>query len=187
MSVLWEGQTEIMGFDPSFRFRGHANFISRSIKSAVPSQAGRKTLCASSIMLALLCWVGVAAAASPDKIDVSGVWKGSRSTSGQPLSYKVQSIRFDLSQSGGTITGSYRCYAGKSANADCPSPTGTITSGIIRNDQVKLEVRTLPNQVRCSFKGKVNEPKMSGTYSCYAGGSLSTIGTWKALRQQPSH
>lgn len=176
-----KGQIEFTGVTASFR--RHAKFV--GFKCDVLNRIGSNRFRALSIVAILLFSVTALMAESPGKIDLSGAWRGTRAPSGQPgtANYKVQSIGFDLSQSGNTITGSYRCYAGKKANADCPSPTGKITSGTINNDDVELNVRTLPNQVTCSFKGKANETKMSGTYSCYAGGSLSTIGSWKASRE----
>lgn len=181
MHIWRKGQIGLTRF--TVGFQSHARSVCPECDRR--RQVGWSGFRALSIVVILLCSVTTVVAELPGKIDVSGTWKGTRATSGQPgtANYKVQSIRFDLSQSGNTITGSYRCYAGKKANADCPSPTGKISTGTIDNEDVKLDVQTLPNQVTCSFKGKASESKMSGTYSCYAGGSLSTIGSWKVSRE----
>jgi hypothetical protein len=137
------------------------------------------------IVLLSLGRIGVANAQSGSHLDVNGAWKGTRAASGQPgpMGAKVQSISFELIQNDQTITGSYRCYPGKKANVDCPNPIGKITTGTLKDDKIELTVQTLPNQVRCLFKGTINVPDMSGSYSCYAGGSLSSIGQWKVKRE----
>lgn len=181
MRAQEKGQIEFADFAESFRSRAKSAALRCNLLNGI----GRNRFRALSIIVIFLFSVTTLMAESPGKIDVTGTWKGTRATSGQPgtANYKVQSIKFGLSQNGNTITGSYRCYAGKKANTDCPSPTGKISSGTIDNEDVKLDVQTLPNQVTCSFKGKANESNMSGTYSCYAGGSLSTIGSWKVSRE----
>jgi hypothetical protein len=132
----------------------------------------------------VLCWLEIVAAQMPNNIDISGRWKGTRATSGQigAEGSKVQGISFDLIENGQTIGGSYKCYASKKANTDCNNPVGKIVKGSINGDSVKLDVQTLPNDVMCSFTGKINESKIVGTYTCYAGGSLSSIGNWQVHR-----
>jgi hypothetical protein len=164
-------------------FRSHADFVTQNLRCKELSQVSRNSFRLVTITLILMYWIGITMAESPGNIDVSGKWKGTRATSGPGTTgYKVQSISFNLTQSGETITGSYRCHSGK-ASTDCPSPIGRVTSGTIRNRNIEIKVQTLPNAITCSFGGKVTETNMNGTYSCYAGGSLSTIGTWKAQRE----
>lgn len=132
----------------------------------------------------LVSSLGAVSANSQEPAGVSGKWKGTRAMSGDPgpMGAKIQSISFDLNQKGQTITGSYRCYPGKKANADCPSPTGEITTGTIGDDGIKLEVQTLPNNVNCTYSGKVNAAKISGNFTCHAAGSLSSVGNWNVHR-----
>ena len=146
-------------------------------------QAFRNSL-ALALILMPLWWAEALAADLQGNLDVSGKWKGTRATSGQTgtTPYKVQSVSFDLIQNGQTITGSYKCYAGKKANSDCPNPVGNVTSGTISDGHVKLQVQTLPNDVVCSFSGQAIGTTMNGTYTCYAGGTLSSIGQWKVQR-----
>jgi hypothetical protein len=137
------------------------------------------------VLILMLLWSAKALAADlQGNIDVSGKWKGTRAASGQTGStpYKVQSVSFDLTQNRQTITGSYKCYAGKNANSDCPNPVGKVTSGAISDGHVKIQVQTLPNNVVCSFSGQAIGTTMNGTYTCYAGGTLSSIGQWKVQR-----
>ena len=137
------------------------------------------------VIVAALCWSATALAQSPENSDVNltGTWKGTRTATGAAaLEYRIRSIKFDLVQSGETLSGSYKCYAGKKANADCNNPLGTITSDTIHGGKIKIDVQALPNSLRCSFKGSVAGAKMNGNYSCYAGGSLASIGVWNASR-----
>ena len=133
----------------------------------------------------MIGWCNIATAQETENASVSGEWKGTRSMSGRSgiVAYKIQSIKFDLVEDGNTITGAYRCYAGEKANTDCPSPVGKITKGTIQGNGVKWTVRSQPNQIRCTYQGSMKEAKMSGTYTCYSGGSLSSNGVWNVHRE----
>lgn len=137
----------------------------------------------------LLCLFGsivfaAAVLAAPLNLDVSGKWEGTRAPSGLTgtTPYKVQSLKFKLIQTGSSITGSYSCYAGKSANTDCPNPQGNITNGSLEGENIKLTVQTLPNGIVCRYIGKVTISQIDGTYRCYAGGSFSSVGVWRVKR-----
>ncbi|MGC1385134.1 MAG: hypothetical protein WA823_15255 [Candidatus Acidiferrales bacterium] len=135
----------------------------------------------------ILSWTPMAMAQTPDNGDtrVSGVWQGTRTTTGGTGSgeYKIHSIRFDLKQSGHDISGSYKCYAGKRANIDCNNPVGTVSSGKIDASAVKLQVRALPNNLTCSFDGSIEASRMKGNYVCYVGGTLASNGVWEVHRR----
>lgn len=148
------------------------------------ARATRNCLVALLTISMLLCWLGAVAAEAQDQVDVSGRWKGTRATNGQPgfAGSKVQSISFDLSQNGQAIVGSYRCYGGRNADADCPNPVGKIMSGTVTGDSVKIDVQSLPNSIACSYSGNVHGTIISGTYICHSAGSLSSIGNWKVRR-----
>lgn len=138
------------------------------------------------VLVAMLCSPTIANAQSPEngEVNVTGKWQGTRRTTGLGRGIdEVRSIKFDLTQSGETISGSYECYAGKKATADCANPVGRITTGTINSSKIKIDVQALPNNYTCSFKGSVASANMKGTYSCYVGGSLSSIGVWKVHRR----
>ena len=138
------------------------------------------------IVAAAACWFATAFAQSPanSELNLTGTWKGTRtSTGGAERDLRVRSVEFDISQSGGTLSGSYRCYAGKKATADCNNPVGRITDGTINDDQVKIDVQALPNSLTCSFTGSVDDARMNGKFTCYAGGSLSSVGVWNAAKR----
>jgi hypothetical protein len=136
-------------------------------------------------MVAAVCW-SVTALAQPSassEANLTGTWKGTRTaTGGATRDYRIRSIEFDLTQIGETLSGSYRCYAGKKATSDCNNPVGRITGGQISGDRLKIDVQAMPNNLTCSFTGSVASDKMNGRYSCYAGGSLASIGVWSASR-----
>ena len=137
-------------------------------------------------IVAAACWFVTAFAQSPanSELNLTGTWKGTRtSTGGAERDFRVRSVEFDISQSGGTLSGSYRCYAGKKATADCNNPVGRITDGTINGDQVKIDVQAMPNSLTCSFTGSVDDARMNGKFTCYAGGSLSSVGVWNAAKR----
>lgn len=137
------------------------------------------------VFIAAICWSVAALAQSHNSSDVNltGAWKGTRRTTGLGRTVnQIQSIELGLTQKGDTLSGSYKCYAGKKATTDCPNPRGKIVDGTISDGKVKIDVRTLPSDITCNFTGSVVENKMNGDYTCYAGGSLSSIGVWKASR-----
>jgi hypothetical protein len=138
------------------------------------------------LAVAAICWFSIALAQSPANSDlnVTGTWKGTRTaTGGVNRDYRIRSMKLDITQSGETLSGSYQCYAGKKATADCNNPVGRITAGTINGDAVKIDVQAMPNSLNCTFTGSVAEAKMKGKYTCYAGGSLSSVGVWKATKQ----
>ena len=134
------------------------------------------------IATAILFWTPVARAQMPDSgiLKVSGVWQGTRTTTGGTGSgeYKVHSIRFNLKQNGQDLSGSYSCFAGKKANVDCNNPVGTVTGGKVSATKVKLQIQALPNNLTCSFDGLVQASRMTGNYVCYVGGTLASNGVW---------
>jgi hypothetical protein len=137
------------------------------------------------LIVAAVFWSATALAQAPasSEVNVTGAWKGTRTaTGGATRDYRVRSIKFDLTQNSETLSGSYQCYAGKKATSDCNNPVGRITGGKINANQIKIEVQAMPNNLICKFMGTVAGTKMNGKYSCYAGGSLSSIGVWNASR-----
>jgi hypothetical protein len=117
-------------------------------------------------------------------LNLTGTWKGTRtSTGGAERDYRVRSIKFELTQSDGTLSGSYQCYPGKKATANCNNPVGRITDGSINGDQIKIDVQAMPNSLICKFTGSVADTQMDGKFTCYAGGSLSSVGVWKATKR----
>ena len=144
-----------------------------------------KTVCVSMAMVTGLGWSALGLAQSPQDSDINltGTWKGTRTTTGEAVQeYKIRSIKFELVQKGESLSGSYQCYAGKKATTDCANPVGKVTDGKFGDGQLKIDVQVYPNSYSCSFTGSVAGSKMSGRYSCYAGGTLSSIGVWKASR-----
>ncbi|MGC2305099.1 hypothetical protein [Candidatus Binatus sp.] len=138
------------------------------------------------VIVAAVCWSVVVLAQSPENSDVNlaGKWKGTRRTTGLgPYVNRVQNIEFDLIQKGDALSGSYKCYAGKQATSDCPNPVGRVASGTFNDGDLKIVVQTLPASNTCKFTGSVVRGKMDGRYSCYSGGSLSSVGVWNASRR----
>jgi hypothetical protein len=134
-----------------------------------------------------LFWFGTVKAQAPysGESNVSGRWQGTRTTTGGigVDEYKVHSIRFDLKQRGEDLSGSYKCYAGKKANADCNNPVGTVTAGKIKQGNIDLKVQAEPNDLSCSFAGSIAGNRMNGSYTCYVGGTLASNGVWQARRR----
>ena len=134
-----------------------------------------------------LFWFATVKAQAPysGESNMSGRWQGTRTTTGGigVDEYKVHSIRFDLKQRGEDLSGSYKCYAGKKANADCNNPVGTITAGKIKQGNIDLKVQAQPNDLSCSFAGSVAGNRMNGSYTCYVGGTLASNGVWQARRR----
>jgi hypothetical protein len=133
----------------------------------------------------MIACCSVASAQTASDSGISGRWKGTRSTTGRigVTGYKVQSITFDLTESDGGLGGSYRCFAAKKADSDCPSPIGKIAGGYVQGNKLKMTVQSIPNQVQCTYTGTIKESKIDGTYTCYAGGSLSFNGIWNIHRE----
>jgi hypothetical protein len=140
------------------------------------------------IAITMLSWSGIVRAQSPASggIDLGGQWRGTRTAAGGGggNEFKVHSIKFDFKQSGDDLSGSYTCYSGKKATADCNNPLGNITSGKIKDGKVSIKVQALPNSLDCSFDGTVEGSKMKGTYSCYVGGSLASTGAFTIHRKE---
>ena len=137
------------------------------------------------VLVATIGWPVTALARSQNdsEVNLTGAWKGTRRTTGLGRTVnQIQSIEFSLIQKDEALSGSYRCYAGKKATTDCPNPSGKITNGTINDGKLKIEVQTLPNAITCKFTGSVLGNEMKGDYTCYAGGSLSSIGVWNASR-----
>jgi hypothetical protein len=132
-----------------------------------------------------IAYCSIAFAQTTSDSGVSGRWKGTRSTTGRigVTDYKVQSITFDLTESDGGLSGSSRCFAAKKANSDCPSPIGKLAGGSVQGSMLKMTVQSLPKQVECTYTGTIKESKIDGTYTCYAGGSLSSNGIWNIHRE----
>jgi len=146
-----------------------------------------KTIVAWLAIVAAASWSTAATLAQPSNsaLNLTGKWKGTRtSTGGAERDLRIRGIKFDLTQSGETLSGSYQCYGGKAASSDCNNPVGRITGGTINGDQLKIDVQAMPNSLTCSFTGSVAGATMNGKYTCYAGGSLSSIGIWKATRAE---
>jgi hypothetical protein len=137
------------------------------------------------VIVAAVCSSVVVLAQSPENSDVNlaGKWKGTRRTTGLgPYVNRVQNIEFDLIQTGDALSGSYKCYGGKQATSDCPNPVGKVASGTFNDGDLKIVVQTLPAGNTCKFTGSVVGTKMNGRYSCYSGGSLSSVGVWHTSR-----
>jgi hypothetical protein len=149
-----------------------------------------RTLICSTMLLALTALLAprITRAQSSDQanVNLSGRWQGTRSSTGDSgqNGYKVHSIQFDMKQSGESISGSYKCFAGKEANTDCNNPVGTITSGTIEDGMLKLQVQALPNNLACSFKGSVQGSRMSGNFVCYVAGTIASNGVWEVHRHE---
>ena len=127
----------------------------------------------------------VRAQTSDSELSATGKWKGTRTVTGQtggPEEFKVHSISFDLIQTDQSISGSYRCYAGKHANTDCNNPVGRVTSGDINHGNITLKVQAMPNNLQCTFDGSLEASTMKGRYTCYLGGSLGSTGVWEVHR-----
>jgi len=41
----------------------------------------------------------------------------------------------------------------------------------------------MPNSLTCSFTASVDDARMNGKFTCYAGGSLSSVGVWNAAKR----
>lgn len=156
-------------------------------KDKIPMYLNRIVICLTLLAsMTMLYWCPIAGAQVPDNGDVkvSGVWKGTRTTTGGTGSdeFRVHSIRFDLKQSGEELSGSYKCYAGKKANVDCNNPLGKITGGTIKEGKLKLQVQALPNNLACSFVGSAQGNSMKGNFTCYVAGTLASKGVWEVRR-----
>jgi hypothetical protein len=137
------------------------------------------------MMIVTFLLATIASAQSPKSSDVNvtGKWQGTRRTTGLGNAVnQIRSIKFDLTQRDKMISGSYKCYAGKKASNDCANPVGRITSGTFDGSKLNIDVQILPNNSKCWFKGAVAGDKIKGTYTCYVGGSLSSIGVWEVHR-----
>ena len=144
-----------------------------------------KVVWVSLLLLAMLGCSNLARAQSDNgETNLSGVWKGTRTTTGNVgmQEFRVRSIQFSLTQTGESLSGSYKCFAGKKANADCANPVGSVTGGSVSNGKVEINVQAQPNSYNCTFNGSVAGNKMNGTFTCYAGGTLSSNGVWRAKR-----
>ena len=151
-----------------------------------PAMRSKTKLFGISLLAVLtLCLSAAAGAQAPSEgqVNLTGEWKGTRTTTGLGAGdYKIRSIKFDLTQTGKAIAGSYQCYTGKKSTADCSDPVGKITDGSINGDKFKIDVQTLPDNMNCIFEGSVSCVKMNGRYSCFVAGSVSSIGIWNAYR-----
>lgn len=145
-----------------------------------------KALAAWLVLIAMLGCSAIANAQSDNgKMNLTGTWKGTRTTTGNVglQEFRIRSIKFDLTQNGEALSGKYRCYAGKKATGDCANPVGKVTDGTASGGNVQINIRALPNSYACSFGGFVAGSKMNGTFTCYAGGTLSSNGVWEAHRE----
>ena len=116
--------------------------------------------------------------------DLSGLWVGTTSTGGLTgTAGLTRSFKFNLHQEGDKLTGSCVCYNGKTSNAICRNPKGTI-EGTARGTRVALNILMLPDASNCKYSGTLDY-NGNGQYACYSQGRIVEQGTWQASRPSP--
>jgi hypothetical protein len=125
--------------------------------------------------------------AAPSKAvdgDLSGLWVGTTSTGGlMGMAGLTRSFKFNLHQEADKLTGSYVCYNGKTSNAICHNPKGTI-EGTARGTHIALNILMLPDASNCKYTGTLDY-NGNGQYACYSQGQIVEQGTWQASRPSP--
>ena len=117
-----------------------------------------KVVWVSLLLLAMLGCTNLAGAQSDNgETNLSGVWKGTRTTTGNVgmQEFRVRSIQFSLTQTGESLSGSYKCFAGKKANADCANPVGS-TAAVLAMARLKSTYRL--NQIAITVRSKAPSP-----------------------------
>lgn len=118
--------------------------------------------------------------------DLSGLWVGTTSTGGlMGTAGLTRSFKFNLHQEGDKLTGSYVCYYGKTSNAFCRNPKGTI-AGTARGTRIALNILVLPDASNCKYTGTLDY-NGNGQYACYLQGRIVEQGTWQASRAFPQN
>lgn len=122
-------------------------------------------------------------------LDVSGVWEGASKvtpcgfTQQESFCGAVNRITLALVQSESEITGNYRCDYGNGICRDSDlDRAGYISRGLISGQTVSMRVMIPADVSSCMFFGHFTAERASGSYSCYAGGSIVEAGVWEAAR-----
>jgi hypothetical protein len=139
------------------------------------------------IGIAIVVAICLAAAAkiSATEPSVAGRWTGTSKVrcgtlrSSPQRCNAVQSISFDLTQTGSKISGEYTCAFG---TQDCIglAHKGTVTEGTISGLTLQFAVN-LGNGSTCRFKGGLKQDEIQGSYS-YRGVTAPEHGTWRVHR-----
>jgi hypothetical protein len=81
---------------------------------------------------------------------------------------------------GDNLAGHYTCSYG---NMDClhQDETGKVVSATLNGNQITARV-IMTDGLSCFYTGHRTGEKVSGGYTCYAGGSLEEQGSWQAQR-----
>jgi hypothetical protein len=117
---------------------------------------------------------------------VVGVWEG-RTWAGCTMTLTAttrcnaqQKVTLTVLEGASGMTGFYRCAYG---NSDCydMNDTGNIVDVTLDGRRMTLRV-AMPDATSCLYTGLITGPDINGGYTCYAGGALIEIGSWRAQR-----